>query len=193
MSTRKKVANLWAPLLQSKGNSTTQPMSQKAVSDELSQLKSDLVAKNSMLSYEEIMASTPPIDLNVAIPKASALKHLKPIIIRKSHQSNPSTSYVEQTDCRITIPANSIYGIFIYRDYNYSNPKEILISIFPTIQEASKYPSAYNVNDDSRYRVVASTTNYASEDTNLYVYAKDSSNAPSGINTTVLIAWYITL
>ena len=43
MSIRKKVANLWAPLLQSKGNSTTQPMSQKAVSDELSQLKGDLV------------------------------------------------------------------------------------------------------------------------------------------------------
>ena len=75
MSIRKKVANLWAPLLQSKGNSTTQPMSQKAVSDELSQLKSDLVAKSSMLSFEEIMASTPPIDLDIAIPKASALKN----------------------------------------------------------------------------------------------------------------------
>ena len=43
MSTRKKVANLWAPLLQSKGNSTTQPMSQKAVSDEFNQLKSELI------------------------------------------------------------------------------------------------------------------------------------------------------
>lgn len=91
MSIRKKVANLWAPLLQSKGNSTTQPMSQKAVSDELSQLKSDLdnnvnelnntlVAKASMLSYEEIMASTPPIDLDIGIPKASAITTLLNIV-----------------------------------------------------------------------------------------------------------------
>lgn len=193
MSIRKKVANLWAPLLQSKGNSTTQPMSQKAVSDEFNQLKSDLVAKANMLSYEEIMASTPPIDLDIGIPKASALKHLKPIIIRKSHESNPSTSYVEQTDCRITIPANSIYGIFIYRDYNYSNPKEILISTYPAIEESTRYPLAYDANDGSHYRVIASTTNYASEDTNLYVYAKDSGNVTTGINTTGLIAWYITL
>ena len=78
MSIRKKVANLWAPLLQSKGNSTTQPMSQKAVSDELSQLKSDLDGKinyTDSLTFEEIQASTPPLDLDVAIPKASALKN----------------------------------------------------------------------------------------------------------------------
>ena len=62
------------PLVQTTGTSTTSAMSQKAVSDEFNQLKSDLVAKSSMLSYEEIMASTPPIDLNVAIPKASAIK-----------------------------------------------------------------------------------------------------------------------
>ena len=71
MSTRKKVANLWAPLLQSKGNSTTQPMSQKAVSDELSQLKSDLVAKSDVLSLEEIQND---IDLTGKVASAKALK-----------------------------------------------------------------------------------------------------------------------
>ena len=62
------------PLVQTTGQSTTEAMSQKAVSDEFNQLKSDLVAKASMLSYEEIMASTPPLDLNMAIPKASVIK-----------------------------------------------------------------------------------------------------------------------
>ena len=64
------------PLVQTTGQSTTEAMSQKAVSDEFNQLKSDLVAKSSMLSYEEIMASTPIIDLDVGIPKASAVKTL---------------------------------------------------------------------------------------------------------------------
>lgn len=44
------------------------------VNTKVNQLKSDLVAKSNMLSYEEIMASTPHIDLDVGIPKASALK-----------------------------------------------------------------------------------------------------------------------
>lgn len=68
------VANTWVKLLQTTGQSTNKAMSQKAVSDSLDSLKSDLVAKSSMLSYEEIMASTPPLDLNIAIPKASAIK-----------------------------------------------------------------------------------------------------------------------
>ena len=67
------------------------------------------------LTYEEIMAST---DLTNKVASASALKHLKPITIYKTHSNNPSTSYVEQTNCRITIPANSIFGIYVYRDYN---------------------------------------------------------------------------
>ena len=46
------------------------------VNTKVSQLKSDLVAKNSMLSYEEIMASTPPIDLDIGIPKANAIKEI---------------------------------------------------------------------------------------------------------------------
>ena len=75
MSIRKKVANLWAPLLQSKGNSTTQPMSQKAVSDELNQLKSDLDNKintSDSLSYEEITANN--IDLTGKVASAIALR-----------------------------------------------------------------------------------------------------------------------
>lgn len=76
MSTRKKVANLWAPLLQSKGNSTTQPMSQKAVSDELSQLKSDLDTKikyTDILTFEQIQAST--TDLTNKVASASSVKN----------------------------------------------------------------------------------------------------------------------
>ena len=70
------VANTWVKLLQTTGQSTNKAMSQKAVTDSLDSLKSDLVAKANMLSYEEIMATTPPINLDDGIPKASALKEL---------------------------------------------------------------------------------------------------------------------
>lgn len=90
-----------ATVVQNTGDSLDNVMSQKAVTEALrtkspqshnhddryytedevntkvNQLKSDLVAKDNMLSYEEIMASTPPIDLDVAVPKASVLKSLK--------------------------------------------------------------------------------------------------------------------
>lgn len=46
------------------------------INTKVNELKSDLVAKSDSLSLEEIMASTPPIDLDVAIPKASALKSM---------------------------------------------------------------------------------------------------------------------
>lgn len=55
------------PLVQTTGQSTTEAMSQKAVSDELSQLKSDKVDKrNVMKTYEEIMASTNLDDISSA-------------------------------------------------------------------------------------------------------------------------------
>lgn len=47
------------------------------VNTKVNELKNTIVAKENMLSYEEIMASTPPIDLDVGIPKASVLKSLK--------------------------------------------------------------------------------------------------------------------
>ena len=62
------------PLVQTTGQSTTEAMSQKAVSDEFNQLKSDLVAKantSDVLTLEEIQAST---DLTGKISSASALK-----------------------------------------------------------------------------------------------------------------------
>ena len=50
-----------------------------AADTKVNQLKSDLDTKvkyTDSLTYEEIMASTPPIDLDVGIPKASALKEI---------------------------------------------------------------------------------------------------------------------
>ena len=62
------------PLVQTTGQSTTEAMSQKAVSDEFNQLKSDLDSKvkySDSLSYEEIMATT---DLSGKVASASAVK-----------------------------------------------------------------------------------------------------------------------
>lgn len=143
------------------------------------------------LSYEEIMAST---DLTNKVSSASAVKRLKPVIISKIHPSQPSTSYVEQTSCRITIPANSIFGIFVERSYNYANPEAILISIVPpTSDNYDKYPLAYGVNDGTFYRAAASATLFVTEDTSIYVYAKDMETNTNGDNYTRLTAWYITL
>ena len=182
------------PLVQTTGQSTTEAMSQKAVSDEFNQLKSDLDSKvkySDSLSYEEIMATT---DLINKVASASALKHLKPITISKTHYSYPSDSYVEQTDCRIIIPANSIFGIYVERDYYNNNPREILITTeSPSSSNYDKYPMAYGVNDGSHFRVMASVTGYMSSNTNIYVYAKDNGNTTSGTNPTRINAWYITL
>ena len=98
------------PLVQTTGQSTTEAMSQKAVSDEFNQLKSDLVAKSSMLSFEEIMASTPPVDLDEAIPKASAIKTIegvkKPKIIGSNIINDPSMTIRTFT---FTLSLNRIY------------------------------------------------------------------------------------
>ena len=143
------------------------------------------------LTYEEIMATT---DLTNKVASASALKHLKPTTISKTHISNTSTSYVEQTGCRITIPANSIYGIYVEREYYNSNPKAILITNNPpTSSNYDKYPLAYGVNDGSFYRVVASVTGFASAETNIYIYAKDTHDKTDLTNPTRISAWYITL
>ena len=61
-----------ATVVQNTGVSLDNVMSQKAVSDELSKLKSDLVAKSNVLSYEEIMATN--IDLSGKVASASAIK-----------------------------------------------------------------------------------------------------------------------
>lgn len=64
------------PLVQTTGQSTTEAMSQKAVSDEFNQLKSDLDSKinyTDSLTLEEIQAST---DLTNKVASASALKDL---------------------------------------------------------------------------------------------------------------------
>ena len=49
------------------------------LNNNVNELNNTLVAKTSMLSYEEIMASTPPIDLDVGIPKASAIKDISEV------------------------------------------------------------------------------------------------------------------
>ena len=64
------------PLVQTTGQSTTEAMSQKAVSDEFNQLKSDLVAKSDVLSLEEIQAST---DLTNKVASASAVKDISEV------------------------------------------------------------------------------------------------------------------
>ena len=45
------------------------------------------VDKSSVLTYDNIIASTPPMDLDLAVASASALKHLKPITIYKTHSN----------------------------------------------------------------------------------------------------------
>ena len=161
--------------------------------EEVTGLLDTKVDKSSVLTYDNIIASTPPMDLDSAVPSASALKHLKPITISKSHSNNPSTSYVEQTGCRITIPANSIYGIFAERGYSYANPQAIFLSVYPPSDpNHEKYPIAYGVNDGTLNRVMTSATLFATVDTTIYVYAKDSADSTTGTNTTKLNAWYIT-
>ena len=162
--------------------------------EEVTGLLDTKVDKSSVLTYDNIIASTPPMDLDLAVASASALKHLKPITIYKTHSNNPSTSFVEQTDCRITIPANSIFGIFVERGYSYSNPQAIIITTLPpTDNTFDKYPMAYGVNDGTFFRVVASATLFTATDTDIYVYAKDMDNVTGGVNATRLSAWYITL
>ena len=152
------------------------------------------INKTDALTYEEIMATNPVPDLTNKVASASALKHLKPITIHKSHSSNPSTSYVEQTGCRITIPANSIYGIYVVRYYWLSNPNKILISTVPSDNsDYDKHPLAYAVNDGSLFQVMASVTSFTSDAKNIYVYTKDNDNKTNGTNPTYLYAWYITL
>lgn len=126
MSIRKKVANLWAPLLQSKGNSTTQPMSQKAVSDELSQLKSDLDSKvkySDSLSYEEIMATT---DLTNKVASASATRQIANIIRYKLFDGVESISFdsiynsMKTGMMSIYSPSEGDYYLIqLYRDSKY--------------------------------------------------------------------------
>lgn len=147
------------------------------------------VDKSSVLTYDNIIASTPPMDLDLAVASASALKHLKPTIISKTHWSEPSTSFVEQTNCRITIPANSIFGIRVDRSYHNSNVKAILIS---TSETNGGYPLASGTNDGSFNNATASVTSYVSADTNIYIHAKDTDNRTGVTNPTYLSAWYIT-
>ena len=89
------------PLVQTTGQSTTEAMSQKAVSDEFNQLKSDLDGKinyTDSLTFEEIQASTPPLDLDVAIPKASALKNsIKNRPLASYYYSNISSANSESS------------------------------------------------------------------------------------------------
>lgn len=71
------------PLVQTTGTSTTSAMSQKAVSDEFNQLKSDLDNKantSDVLTLEEIQAST---DLTNKIASASSLKNVKDLLENK--------------------------------------------------------------------------------------------------------------
>lgn len=70
------VANTWVKLLQTTGQSTNKAMSQKAVTDSLDSLKSDLDTKantSDVLSFEEIQAST---DLTNKIAGADNISRL---------------------------------------------------------------------------------------------------------------------
>lgn len=153
------------------------------------------VDKSSILTYDNIMASTPPMDLDLAVASASALKHLKPTTISKIHTSSPSTSYVEQTGCRITIPANSIYGIRVTRRYIYDIPKALIITHLPPTSEGfDKNPIGFGENDGSLYTVSASAVGFTdNEPFDIYFYAKDNTDIPEGNNITQIHAWYITL
>ena len=144
------------------------------------------------LTYKQIMNTA---DLTNKVASASALKHLKPITIYNSHTSNPSTSYVEQTGCRITIPANSIYGIRAVRGFYYAQPKALIItSEPPTSDSYAIITMAYSVNDGSLHRISANTVGFSdNEPLNIYIYAKDYSDVTDGINITQVHAWYITL
>lgn len=163
--------------------------------EEVTGLLDTKVDKTSILTYDNIIASTPPMDLDSAVASASALKHLKPITIYKNNDSIPSTSYVEQTNCRITIPANSIFGIRVSRGFFYTVPKALLITDAPpTSSNFDKNPIAYGVNDGSLHRVSASTVGFTDNNPlDIYVYAKDGADLAEGINITQIHAWYITL
>ena len=152
------------------------------------------VDKSSVLNYDDIIASTPPMNLDSAVASASALKHLKPITIYNSYASNPSTSYVEQTGCRITIPANSIYGIRAIRGFYYAKPMALIITNEPpTSDSCNTNTMAYSVNDGSLNRISVNTVGFSdNEPLNMYVYAKDYNDVTDGINITQVHAWYIT-
>lgn len=143
------------------------------------------------LTYEEIMAST---DLLGKVSSASALKHLKPTTIEKTHWSYPSKSFVKQTDCEVTIPANSIYGIRVYRSYYHVKPVTVSV-VFDANSEpdAYAYPVTFGINDGSLYSASASVTGFTEDKpVKVSVYAKDEVNSTSGENPTTIFAWYIT-
>ena len=134
------------PLVQTTGTSTTSAMSQKAVTDSLDSLKSDLVAKSDSLSLEEIMAST---DLTNKVASASALKDT--FIVPNYSDSNSITVTELTTEGGSwTAPSNGVIRI-----YGVKNDDGLISEITITINN--------NINNDIRYMCSGGTILYCTQ------------------------------
>ena len=116
------VANTWVKLLQTTGQSTNKAMSQKAVTDSLDSLKSDLVAKSDSLTYEEIMAST---DLTNKVASAESINNLvnklpKTLIFQLSAGTPTKTYTLESNINYLLINADNPLGVWILAQSGYN-------------------------------------------------------------------------
>ena len=107
------------PLVQETGTSTTDAMSQDAVTKELNQLKNSLVNKDDVLSYEEIMAST---DLTGKVASANALKTFSTNISEQIGNIN----YIPKISSSILGSSNTEDYFQKWCNYVYTNYKDKL-------------------------------------------------------------------
>ena len=149
------------------------------------------VDKSSVLTYDNIIASTPPMDLDSAVASASALKHLKPVVISRYIDTPCSTTFTETPELRVTIPANCIYGINILRTYWNARPAYLVLN-----KNAKNYKDniiASGIVNDTFNNVGCSITGYKNSEETIYVWVADESNYEGKSNRTFLQAWYIQL
>lgn len=146
------------------------------VDNNLNSLKSDLVAKENMLSYEEIMASTPPLNLEVAIPKASAVKELGEVKTYEVTDVNGGTSRIYKYG-KICVLNKMFVGIFgtgnswrkiltvpdeclpkeeVAFPVVMFNPTVVAYGLIYTNGSLSVYPTNFeNINANTQYHLLA--------------------------------------
>ena len=148
------------------------------------------VDKSSVLTYDNITASTPPMDLDSAVASASALKHLKPITghLGLGNVTYGTTlAYLEGAN--VTIPANCIFGINASIDWNTGKPLLIMLSEENSGVHPTNLASTSNNGDNTP--ICCSYTGYTYSETTIYVWGK--SYTDSTLTNVAIRYWYIQL
>ena len=158
--------------------------------EEVTGLLGTKVDKSSVLTYDDITASTPPMDLDSAVPSASALKHLKPIIGSLEFSGvafGTTLAYLEGAN--ITIPANCIFGISASLEWTNIMPTLVMLSGASSSNNPPNLASTSNTGNNGL--INCSYVGCTSSETTFYVWGKND----IGPNTTNvgIKYWYIQL